>query len=71
MNRQEFINQLKARIDQEKANYEAIPDDKFLDRANSLGRINGLLQAWEIAQNMEEIGEPMKPPYTLKERFKL
>lgn len=54
MDRQEFINQIKARIDQEKANYETIPDDKFLDRANSLGRINGLLQAWEIAQSMDK-----------------
>ena len=54
MNRQEFINQLQARIDQEKANYQTIPDDKFLDRANSLGKINGLLQAWEIVQNMED-----------------
>ena len=54
MNRQEFINQLKARIDQEKANYQTIPDNKFLERANSLGRINGLLQAWEIVQHMED-----------------
>ena len=54
MDRQEFINQLKVRIEEERAKYETYPEDKYLDRAISLGKVNGLLLAWEIAQNMEK-----------------
>ena len=54
MDRQEFINQLKARTEAEHTKYKGLPEDSFLDRAISLGVVKGLLLAWEIAQNMEK-----------------
>lgn len=52
MNKQDFIKLLKYRIDEEQKRYNNIPECDFLERGNALGKINGLLQAWEIAQHM-------------------
>ena len=53
MNKQELINRLKARIEQEHAKLKEMPEDEFLDRAISIGTSKGLLLAWEIVSNME------------------
>lgn len=54
MNKQELINRLKARIEQEHDKLKNIPEDEFLDRAISIGVSKGLLLAWEIVNNMEK-----------------
>ena len=52
MNKQDFIELIKYRIEEEQKRYNHISESDFLERGLSLGRINGLLQAWEIAQHM-------------------
>lgn len=54
MNKQELIKKIRNSIEQEQKKYDEIPESNVFDRAYSLGRINGLLRAWEIAQSMED-----------------
>ena len=51
MNKHEFIEKLKAQIDEEQTRCNQLPENDFLSRGISLGIINGLLRAWEIAQH--------------------
>lgn len=54
MEKQKFIQILREIIKDEQTRYNSIPENNFVDRAMSLGKVNGLLRAWEIAQNMEK-----------------
>ena len=52
-----YIKMLRAKIDEFNlalAEVEKNDKDNIVDRAMSLGKVNGLLQAWEIVQNMED-----------------
>ena len=54
MNKQNYIALLRNSIEEEQKKYDEIPEGNFVDRGLSLGRINGLIRAWEIASNMED-----------------
>ena len=54
MNRTEFIKRIRDIIKEEQYKYDNLPENETFERATILGRINGLLKAWEIANSMEK-----------------
>lgn len=56
MNKSNFIELLRAKIEEQNKilkDLEENDNNNFIDRGITIGRINGLLLAWEIASNME------------------
>ena len=55
MTREEYIERLQEKIDEQYAYYDTLAEDDYVERGIVLGKINGLLCAKLLAHDIEYI----------------